>query len=401
MSESNIFIKGKSDILSYFRYSERLDPVLALRGLACLIVIWNHTQEIRWWLVVHGINLSFLVFPSGFVAVQIFYLISGYSVGYGFFSKKYTLSIKSLRSFYINRWLRIAPAYYVCILASMFIFYRQTATSLSDILRFFTFTANFDNLNLPFQLPLVIISTEMQFYLIAPMLFGLLSSALRRIHPFVVGIYILCFGFAVRYMLLLLGLISDFDMYRLNVYVKVWGMIDFFLFGMFLSCMICERRSYVVALKNRITNLWYAVVLIGWSLWMAYTHSIDTGISWPQEVVNRIFILPFTLCIVIGWYILSSSVDFDYKKRIDRISHIIKLLVHPKTFLSGIGFISYGLYLYHYAFFEILYSNQELTPHFAPNVSRFVIVLSITIITALASYTFVESPLLRKKIKKL
>lgn len=399
MLKSNIIRTCLRTIRSYIFYSERLDPVLGLRGLACLVVIWDHLQRINGWIMIHGIDLSFIVAPDGGIAVPIFYLISGFSVGYGFFSKKYTLSIKSLRSYYINRWLRIAPAYYVCMLACIFIFYRQTAVSLHYIVRFFTFTANFDYLTLPIQQLLAILSTEMQFYLIAPLLFAALSRIVHKIHPLVVGMYILCFGCAVRYLLLTLGLVASFDMFRLNVYVTVWGMIDYFLFGMFLSYIICERKADVIALKKRIPNAGYVILLISLYLWINYNIHFAMFIPWSKDVINRMFILPPSLCILIGWYIISRSVVFTYRRIQYSVSRIVKLLIHPRTFFYGIGFISYGLYLYHYVFFDLLYLKPGFVNSSTPSFSRFFVVLSITIITAIASYTLIESPFLRKKHK--
>jgi peptidoglycan/LPS O-acetylase OafA/YrhL len=390
-------------IRSYIFYSEQVDPLMGLRGFACLLVVWSHVEQIYGWIIIRNIDLTSIAAPSGLVAVLIFYLLSGYTVGYGFFSKKYTLSLPSLRSFYINRVLRIAPAYYVCILACIFIFYRQTTVTFYDIVRFFTFTANYDLTSLPFQTLLVIISTEMQFYLVAPLLFAVLTHIVRKIPPVIIGIYILCLGSAVRYLLLLLGFVNDYQGYRTNIYVTLWGNVDVFLFGMFVSYLLCERKADVIALKKRIPNPIYPLILIGWFLWINYRLyiTIMTWYSWPQDVINHLFLLPPTLCLVIGWYILSTNVNYVYGHGVSTVSHVVKLLLHPKTFFFGIGFLSYGLYLYHYVFFDLLYLKRPgYDLGITPSLSRFFVVLGVTIITALISYKFVELPFLRLKHKK-
>jgi len=395
MSKPNIFNACWRTIRSYIFYSEHFDPVLGLRGLACFIIIWYHLVSVKGWLIVRGIDLSFITSPNGIMAVFIFYLISGYSVGYGFFSKKYTLSFKSLRSFYINRCLRIIPAYYVCILACIFIFYRQTAVSTYDLVRYFTFTANFDYFNLPFQLLLAIISTEMQFYLIAPLLFLMLSYIIRKAQPLVVGFFILCLGIAVRYMMLSLGMVSDVHTYLLNVYVTVLGTFDIFLFGMFLSYLICERAKEVLVIKKKVSGTFYMVLVICWFLWVNYSNFPLT-----RSFIHLLFIFPLSLCLVIGWYILSSSVNYTYKERKETFSHIVMLLTHPKTFFYGIGSLSYGLYLYHFVFIDLLYIKPGLITNTIPSfLSRSTVVFTITVIIALISYAFVESPFLRLKHK--
>lgn len=60
--------------------------MMTLRGLACLAIIWFHLRPPTW-LSINGINLSFITAPSGTLAVYIFYLLSGYTIGYGFFSQ--------------------------------------------------------------------------------------------------------------------------------------------------------------------------------------------------------------------------------------------------------------------------------------------------------------------------
>lgn len=333
------------------------------------------------------------------MAVYIFYLISGYTVGYGFFSKKYTLSFRSLCSFYTNRFLRIAPAYYVCVFLSIFVFYPNIHTTAYDILRFFTFTANFDYLNLPFQQLLVIISTEMQFYLFAPILFLLLSFLVRKIHPLVIGAFILCLGIAIRYAMLSAGLAPDLSMYMLNVYVTVWGMIDYFLFGMFISYLVYKRSTALLQLVKRIPTSIYFIVFIGWFLWINYINFFP--IPWQSWAINHLFLIPPSLCLVIGWYILSSGLHFTYNNRPVTASQIIQWIIHPKTFLYGIGIISYGLYLYHYVFFDLLYLKSGNIINTMPAfLDRFFTVFIVTIITALVSFRFIEYPFLRLKHKK-
>lgn len=346
--------------------------MMTIRALACLAIIWFHLRPGSW-LTVGGVDLSFITAPSGTVAVYIFYLISGFSIGYGFFSKKYTLTAVSLRSFYINRYLRIAPAYYVSILLCMFIFYPQAVLTPFDVLRFFTFTANIDYFTLPFQQLLVIISTQMQFYLVSPVLFVLLRSALRVTHPVAVGASILILGATVRFVLAQLGVVFDLPSYMLHTYVTVWGMIDYFLFGMFVSFATTTH------IKINISKPLYGIVFISWILWIQYGNFF--ALPWPTYALYHMFIIPPTLCILFGWYILSSHKEIPI--------------------LSGIGKISYGLYLYHFIFFDLLYRlPHRIDPSMLGFINRFVVVFMLSLIASLASYHFIEKPLrLRRKLQ--
>lgn len=333
-----------------------VDPLLTLRGGACLAIIWFHLQPPHGWLIVHGVDLSFLAAPSGTIAVYIFYILSGYTIGFGFFSKRYTLTWKSLKTFYTNRFLRIAPAYYVCILLSMFIFYPQIHVKIYDIVRFFTFTANFDYLNLPFLHLLAIISTEMQFYLVAPILFVILSFTLRKIHPVVVGAGIVLLGSFTRYMLMSHGLVTDLPTYMLNVYVTVWGMIDYFLFGMLIS--------YFAQKKIRVSPIALYPIFAIWFCWINYTNYY--GLPFQTYAMYHLFIISPTLCVLIGWYILSSRIQ--------------------SPFFSFIGNYSYGMYLYHFIFFTLL---AKFFPVF---LYRFIVISMLSLLISAVSFHFIERP---------
>lgn len=328
---------------------KRLDPIQSLRGFFCLVIIWFHLQPPHQW--------GFLAAPSGTLAVYVFYILSGYAIGYGFFSGRYSLTWKSLKTFYIRRFLRIAPAYYVCILLSIFIFYPQIHVNVYDVVRFFTFTANFDYLNLPFLHLLAIISTEMQFYLVAPILFVIVSFTLRKIHPNVVGAGILFLGSISRYLLLSHGLVTDLPTYMLNVYVTVWGMIDYFLFGMWVS-FIAQKKTFSPSIALN------AMLAIGFCF-ISYTNYY--GLPFQTYAMYHLFIIPPVLCILIGWYILSSRIQ--------------------SAFFSFIGKYSYGMYLYHFVFFTLLATTLPLF------VARFIIVSLLSLLMAGASLYFIERPL--------
>lgn len=353
--------------------NKTVDPLLTVRGILCIAIIWFHVRPSTW-LVLNGINLSFITAPSGTLAVYIFYLLSGYTIGYGFFSGKYTLSLKSLKSFYINRLLRIAPAYYICIALSIFIFYPNISVTTHDVIRFVTFTANIDYITLPYQHLLAIISTEMQFYLVAPFLFMILRLILKKTHPAIVGILILGIGALMRYLLTSAGLVSDLTTYMLNIYVTVWGMIDYFLFGMLVSFVVLKKSAGIQKIKQYIPNGLFFIILIGWVLWINYGNFF--ALSWPTYALYHLFIIPPTLCVLIGWYILSCRI------------HI--------PILSHIGRLSYGMYLYHFIFFDIIYRIPNRSIDTMPAfLSRFSIVFMLTWLMAFASYHCIERPFLR------
>lgn len=378
-------------IRSYVCYTEEIDPILALRGFASLMVVWFHLLPPYVWFSIYGIDLSFLFFPSGSIAVYIFYFISGYSVGYGFFSNRYTFSLSSLRSFYVNRFLRIAPAYYVCILASIFIFYPHTSISLFDIVRFFTFTANYHYSTLPYQQLLVVISTEMQFYVFAPILVAFVAYIAKRIHPISMGFLILLIGESIRYALFSQKIIGEWGGYSVYVYLNIIGTIDYFLSGIFVSYLVLHRTADIRWLQTRISRALFAIAALSWLLWTNHGTFFQFPGSMPF-LYDHLFLVPPFTCIIVGWYILSSSVDHPYKKTVVTLFKLFSRLLHPRTLIYGIGTISYGIYLYHYVIFDLIYLKTGLVQFTIPTfLSRVLIVCSITIVVASASYLGIEN----------
>jgi peptidoglycan/LPS O-acetylase OafA/YrhL len=96
------------------------DPLLTLRAFACLLVLLGHyfavvypvgdlvaTLDDHPW---YGMLTS-----CPWAGVWVFYCLSGYLMGKGFFQGRYSLSAYGLRRFYTNRLLRIYPVYVTAI----------------------------------------------------------------------------------------------------------------------------------------------------------------------------------------------------------------------------------------------------------------------------------------------
>ncbi len=83
------------------RSSHRLD-IDGLRALAVLSVIFHHLDKD--------------LLPSGYLGVDIFFVISGYVITQSLFSKSYIGLSSLLLDFYSRRVKRLVPALVVCVL---------------------------------------------------------------------------------------------------------------------------------------------------------------------------------------------------------------------------------------------------------------------------------------------
>ncbi len=157
-----------------------LDPLLLLRAFACLMVLAGH-----------GICFTFLApdlvsrIQSGSpvwlatsapeAGVWVFFTLSGYLIGKGFFTGRYTACRAHIRRYALNRLLRIIPLYWaalvvVCALFLPAIFEPRNLPAFCNMLLF--------NMNghLPYMpiKALWSLATEIQFYAAAPLLFILM-----------------------------------------------------------------------------------------------------------------------------------------------------------------------------------------------------------------------------------
>jgi len=99
-----------------FTLQKKLDLLLIVRGIVAILVAY-------WYLRGHidknNFLASFFIVP-GRLAVWIFFMMSGYLIGYGLIhGGRYSKSLKGMRKFYINRIIRVYPIFLVLSLVGL------------------------------------------------------------------------------------------------------------------------------------------------------------------------------------------------------------------------------------------------------------------------------------------
>ena len=164
-----------------------IDGFLVLRAYACLLVLVNHVYGSlppgSWHrlLLVRGHNLSWAIHTPAWSGVWIFFTLSGYLMGKAFFTGRYALNRHGAGEFYHNRAWRIGPLYLLvvaisCLLQAPEVFYRENWTVL---VRMLTFTYSAQSRVNP-DGALWSISTEVQFFLLAPAMAWLAIKSVGR-----------------------------------------------------------------------------------------------------------------------------------------------------------------------------------------------------------------------------
>jgi peptidoglycan/LPS O-acetylase OafA/YrhL len=305
---------------------------------------------------------------GGFVGVDVFFVISGYLIGWvlladiegGHFS---------LARFYQRRIARIFPAFATVIavtLAFGWVIYSSqdfaalganaAAAALSVINIKLLFQGNYFALSDDAQ-PILhywTLAIEEQFYLTFPIYLYLLTRLCRR--PILVNLCVGGASFAACVTVTYFN--SSYAFYLLPT--RAWEL----LVGSSLA--LAEWKGFRVGKRQAAIAAWAGVVLLVMSFL-----AIRENDQFPGWIAS----FP-----VIGAVLVLSVMS-------NRDLFLVRLLSHPVP--VAIGKLSYSLYLWHWAVFSLI----DYRFFMLGNVPRSAVKIIITIIAGLMTYRFVEKPL--------
>lgn len=143
-----------------------------------------------------GFSVNFVSF-AGVIAVEFFFVLSGFLVGRGLIGIAASERGEGLKQFYVNRIFRILPLYYFALVLTALV------TNKAIPLSCFVFLQNFRGEDLAFLSPSWSLSVEAWFYFLVAPLFCLLVKVLRGRMPEEAAVWTavgtLCFiSFALR-----------------------------------------------------------------------------------------------------------------------------------------------------------------------------------------------------------
>jgi peptidoglycan/LPS O-acetylase OafA/YrhL len=257
------------------------DPLLTLRAMACLMVLIGHgmiisfvckdlTQQIK------EQSWIGLLTASPWGGVWVFFTLSGFLMGKGFFSGRYQFSSQGVLNFYRNRALRIIPIYFsaVFLVSALMLPEIFNLDHISDLLRLLLFDSDTTRSINPIG-ALWSVSTEVQYYLIAPFVYWYVGRHIRSVTgAFTAMIFMVGFGLAFRFSVL--DFFGD-EMWASEVYKSLIGNIDLFLIGFFLNYFVKYQRPKALQKNGLLLGfVSLAVVYIAVSWISGYAMVADT-----------------------------------------------------------------------------------------------------------------------------
>ena len=392
--------------------NNRLDALLALRGFACLMVVTIHCAPPRKSIIYDNVDLSWLMFSHGAIAVWILFVLSGYLMGKVFYTKRYTVDFAGVIKFWRNRALRILPLYYFAVLILSIFVYPEVLkfSNWGYLLRVFTFTYHpyISFTAVKFNDVFWSLSTEMQFYLIIPFIYSLIKKRLNnQKKTLITGFLIILTTFIIRG-LLWISFHNEITQ-EMGYAFKYWYTplivnLDLFLCGFIVNALIQNYKLNWNQTKTFIAKLITATLII--LLYLFSAHHLYHQELWnlPNRsggwrTLTTILILQPLTAIITSLFIFAFEKDayHDFNKN-EKLS-FNTILKNPLRILEIVGNLSYGIYIWHMPIITRTYEvfNAEIP------IEAFYIRLTATLIlsTVLSTVTYylVELPFAKWKRK--
>ena len=402
---------------TFIKQNNRLDALLALRGLACLIVVISHCNPQRNSIIYKNYDLSWITFSYGGLAVWIFFVLSGYLMGKAFYTQRYTSDIPGVIKFWRNRALRIFPLYYFAVLILTLFVYPDwlKIENWGYLFRVCTFTYQHSlqiEPRLNFNAVFWSLSTEVQFYLVVPFIYNFFKSRLVKSNQaFISGVFILIIIFIIRliFWILFRNEISENISYVIKYsYTPLITNLDFFICGFLVNILfkykpLRQRYFYHnLTIKNLHKKYLAVILLILLYLFTAHHFYHQELLNLPERngkgvmTATSFFMMQPVTAIITSFFILTFESDIYDLHNNEKLS-FGSILKNPIRILEVFGTLSYGVYIWHFSIIE------KITPIFTSSIpieafyKRVIATIILSTVLATVTYYLVELPFARWK----
>ena len=355
-----------------------------LRAIAALSVVVTHASFTAGANGNHDLGGLFARMDIG---VSIFFLISGFLLYRPFVAAHLgQRRALPLEVFFRNRALRILPAYWVALTVIVFVMGYGEIASWKDAAIYYGLVQIYDANRVAGGIGQAwSLCTEISFYAFLPLYAALLARLGRgRVQVELAGVAVLfATGLAVRWFVMdATGSVYD---YRLT-----WlpATLDLFGLGMALAVLSAwaDGRDRALTFLGRVPGLWWAAAAV--TFWV-----VSYRVGLPRNIEPYSLGTAMERQVLYGLTALFLLVPAVFGP--DRTGAVRRFL--SSRVMTALGLISYGTYLWHKAFIEVVWEwldqplfRIDLGPLLAGTVAA-------TIVAATASYYVVERPALRLK----
>lgn len=345
---------------------KKLEYVDSLRGIAVLAVILFHSNQIGRHLLAPEILNK--ISSSGIYGVQLFFLTSAFTL-YISFNTRYKNEINPVRNFFIRRFFRIAPMYYLAIFYYLlqdgfgprYWLGDKTEITISNIISNFTFTHGFN----PYWVNSLVpggwsIAIEMIFYALLPILFLRIKNINQAFNFFILSLVI---KLVVTYFFIKYPLIGNEQFWNGYLFFYFPRQLPIFSLGILLYFVVIVKQELSKISANSVLALCV----------LAYLQLVtNSNLIFERHVIFGLVFFLFAVSI-------SRYNSFLFVNRV----------------ITFIGKISFSMYLVHFAvlhwlnYFKLDVVSEIGTVNY---FLKFFIVVIISILISTFLYKIVEVP---------
>lgn len=361
-----------------------MDKLLVLRGLAALAVVAYHCQNyIRPHLadkiVLFGKDFTWLFVFNGYMAVIIFFTLSGYLMFKAFIEGRFDNTFNGALQFYYSRAKRIFPLYYFLAVIFLVLLFPKlfSPENISLVWHVLTFTYSGDAAFVPAFWSL---SVEVQFYILMPLIFYVCQKYLGLFGKIFVLMTLVAFSSTLRLVY------NDMDITMPpGSTMQLMMYIDAFLIGGAAAYTMQALKSQLTLSRKARRILMYVSIAVGCSvLPLASLYSMKFGYAGFHSI-GPTLVAAYTAVFILAAE-LSHTRGYAKKKYT-----FTELLAKPWLLPEFLGAISYGVYLWHGPVVGQSFVFPVSNPlSLKENLLRIVIVSIVCIILAYLTYKYVE-----------
>lgn len=356
-------------------FHERVVGLDVARSLAIILVLIAHFSLF----FKNLINISPVLYGSGYFGVELFFALSGFLIG-GIALRTVFLSLKykSLIVFWVRRWVRTLPAYYLVLVILVWHYHLPPHLYLPHIafLQDFTTIPRDTFFGVSWSLAI-----EEWFYLVLPIIILIFGkyidiSPIKLIAIWCVGI-IACLVFRCVEVAIL-------NTPWMEVRKSVFQRLDALLFGVLLATIKYYWQGVYDQILTKYGNLIGTAGFIGWSFYAIPFLSN----SYLESFANRTLmfsVVSLSSALIIAWFDTSSLFNINLNKFI-------------KYIVTYISVTSYSVYLIHWDILQVFINYSDSTGHIFVNSINAIIV---TYIVATILYYFWEKPMMALRDRML
>lgn len=397
MRRNTIFTPMLSRIKKLFTidvdYSNRVYGFDIMRGIGILIVVYAHGRPKMYFFP----RFNDFVSVIGFWLMDLFFVLSGFLIGMiliKFYEKEKTFNLKTAYNFWIRRWFRTLPNYYLVLFLTALLWFVLSGNPVFLKARFYIHAIFCQTIVTPppfFMMESWTLCIEEWFYLLFPILL-LSGNALlargqhdtRHIKRNVL-ISIILF-FAVPMLLRIIIYFKHVPLDWIDMSRMTFFRMDTIAAGILMSWI----NYYYKDVFKRYRNTFGVLFILLLSLYLLYFYKVLM-----PDLKTQASIISYTL-----FFLLSSASALCltvYMKEVKmQRAHFFG------RFITIISLISYSMYIFHRS--VIMYVIDELyTPKTAlENIVLFFVYYAATILFSILVYKYFEFPMteLREKMKK-